>query len=75
MAAKAAREAELAARPQAVDRLFDVPPQPPSQPRTPTVGPSPRRRPVADEDLFADAGESVRPELAGLMRMSLARSR
>jgi len=36
---------------------------------------TPRRRPVADEDLFAEAEDSVRPELSGLMRMSLGRAR
>jgi hypothetical protein len=35
---------------------------------------APRRRPVADEDLFADA-EEARPALSGLMRFSLARAR
>ena len=36
--------------------------------------PAPRRRPIADEALFADAEEgAVRPGLQGLLRMSLAR--
>jgi hypothetical protein len=43
-------------------------------PPAPPAGP-PRRRPVADEDLFAEAEGGVRPELSGLMRMSLARAR
>jgi hypothetical protein len=38
------------------------------------VRPTPRRRPVADEALFADAEDgAVRPGLQGLLRMSLAR--
>jgi Domain of unknown function (DUF6468) len=38
------------------------------------VRPTPRRRPVADEALFADADEGmVRSGLQGLLRMSLAR--
>ncbi len=36
---------------------------------------SPRRRPMADEDLFAEAHADVRPELSGLMRLSLGRAR
>jgi hypothetical protein len=37
--------------------------------------PAPRRRPIADEALFADSeeGGAVRPSLQGLMRMSLNR--
>jgi hypothetical protein len=39
-----------------------------------TVRPAPRRRPIADEALFADGDEgSVRAGLQGLLRMSLAR--
>jgi hypothetical protein len=34
-----------------------------------------RRRPIADEDLFADAEDLGRPALSGLMRYSLARAR
>ena len=42
----------------------------PAEPMRPT----PRRRPIADEALFADAEEdAVRPGLQGLLRMSLAR--
>jgi hypothetical protein len=37
--------------------------------------PAPRRRPLADEELFAEAEAGVRPGLAGLMRLSLARSK
>ncbi len=38
------------------------------------VRPTPRRRPIADEALFADEGDgAVRPGLQGLLRMSLAR--
>lgn len=40
----------------------------------PQARPAPRRRPIADEALFADGEEGpVRPSLQGLMRMSLAR--
>jgi hypothetical protein len=41
---------------------------------TPASDPTPRRRPVADEDLFAQAQAGVRPGLAGLMRMSLGKT-
>lgn len=37
------------------------------------VRPTPRRRPVADEALFADAEDAAPPSLKGLLRMSLAR--
>jgi hypothetical protein len=40
----------------------------------PTPAPAPRRRPVADEALFAEAQAGVRPGLAGLMRMSLGKT-
>jgi hypothetical protein len=50
------------------------PTEPEARP-TPLPAPAPRRRPIADEDLFADAEEGVRPGLAGLMRLSLARAR
>jgi len=40
----------------------------------PTPTPAPRRRPVADEALFAEAQAGVRPGLAGLMRMSLGKT-
>lgn len=40
-------------------------------PRAETPRPSARRRPVADEALFADAATDVRPSLQGLMRLSL----
>jgi hypothetical protein len=36
---------------------------------------APRRRPLADEDLFADADAEVRPALLGLTRFSAARAR
>jgi hypothetical protein len=41
---------------------------------TTTPTPAPRRRPVADEALFAEAQAGVRPGLAGLMRMSLGKT-
>ena len=39
--------------------------------RTEAAPPAPRRRPVADEALFADSETDVRPSLQGLMRLSL----
>jgi hypothetical protein len=53
----------------------DSRPEPRSERAAPALLPTPRRRPTADEDLFADAEDGVRPGLAGLMRLSLARSR
>jgi len=50
-------------------------PEPQAHRAPPPTAATPRRRPVADEDLFAEAEDSVRPELSGLMRMSLARTR
>jgi Domain of unknown function (DUF6468) len=47
--------------------------RPEGVPAEPTKA-APRRRPIADEALFADAEEgAVRPGLQGLLRMSLAR--
>jgi hypothetical protein len=50
-------------------------PEPDRVVEPPPTSLAPRRRPVADEDLFADAESDVRPALSGLMRMSLARAR
>lgn len=41
----------------------------------PAPRPAPRRRPIADEALFSDAEDDVRPSLKGLMRMSLGSRR
>jgi hypothetical protein len=50
-------------------------PEPEAQPSPAPLAAAPRRRPVADEDLFADVEGDVRPGLSGLMRLSLARAR
>jgi hypothetical protein len=89
-AREAAREALRGVDPLAIDQMFEgaaearlaEAPRPEARradPRRPEPA-SPRRRPIADEDLFADAGDAlrpdpVRPDLDGLRRMSLARAR
>lgn len=64
LAAHAARSAP----PEPDSMLIQTPPARPAPP----LGAAPRRRPIADEDLFAEAEADVRPGLSGLMRMSLA---
>ena len=47
---------------------------PPLAAPAPSIASTPRRRPMADEDLFAEAEDDVRPALSGLLRMSLAKT-
>ena len=81
-AREAAREALRGVDPLAIDQMFEAAiPAPAHRLEPRRVEPaSPRRRPIADEDLFADAADAVRPDpvrpdLDGLRRMSLARAR
>jgi hypothetical protein len=77
----AAAELKAAPAPPALDALRPLRPMREAPARADAGDPAPlrqpsapaRRRPIADEQLFADADPVVRPGLQGLMRMSLSR--
>lgn len=68
----AAAEVKAAPPPAALRPLRDALSRADAPPPEP-VRSAPRRRPIADEALFADDEAAVRPGLQGLLRMSLSR--